>query len=179
MDCMTCHNDAGGSTLGPETAQMNRTVGGTNQIDRFESLNLFEAAPPRPLKAALVTPYAGQLGAPPPTATLDQKARSYLHANCGFCHRPGGALSTFDLRYDVMLKDTSTCNVAVTKSAVGVDPLTTKLLSPGNVAASAISIRMAQVDPDSGRMPQIGSYAVDDAAVSLVNDWIGSLSRCP
>jgi uncharacterized repeat protein (TIGR03806 family) len=179
MDCMTCHNEAGGSTLGPETAQMNRTVSGTNQIDKFQSLGLFESAPTKPYKTGLVTPYAGQLGAPPASAALEQKARSYLHANCGFCHRPGGVLSTFDLRYDVPLKNTATCNVAVTKSATGIDPLTTKLLAPGDPTRSAISIRMAEVDPDSGRMPQIGSYAVDGAAVTLVDDWIRSLSDCP
>jgi uncharacterized repeat protein (TIGR03806 family) len=179
MDCMTCHNEAGGSTLGPETAQMNRIVAGTNQIDRFQSLGLFEAAPAKPYKPALVTPYPGQPGAPPSSATLEQKARSYLHANCGFCHRPGGALSTFDLRYDVPLAATMTCNVAVTKSASGVDPLVTKLLAPGDLGRSAISIRMTQMDPDAGRMPQIGSYVVDDAAVTLVNDWIQSLQACP
>lgn len=179
MDCMTCHNEAAGSTLGPETAQMNRIVGGTNQIDRFQSLGLFEVAPAKPYKPALVTPYPGQLGAPPPSATLEQKARSYLHANCGFCHRPGGALATFDLRYDVPLKDTMTCDVAVTKSATGIDPLVTKLLSPGDLGRSAISIRMSQADPDLGRMPQIGSYAVDGDGVTVVNDWIRSLQACP
>jgi uncharacterized repeat protein (TIGR03806 family) len=179
MDCMTCHNDAGGSTLGPETAQMNRTVGGANQIDKFQTMGLFEQAPAKPYKTALVTPYPGQLGSPPPGATLEQKARSYLHANCGFCHRPGGVLSTFDLRYDVPLASTLTCNVAVTKSATGIDPLATKILAPGDTAHSAISIRMAQPDPDSGRMPQIGSYVADSAAVTLVNDWITSLRSCP
>jgi uncharacterized repeat protein (TIGR03806 family) len=178
MDCMTCHNEPGGSTLGPETAQMNRMVGGTNQIDKFQSMGLFEQPPAQPYKAALVTPYPGQLGSPPSSATLDQKARSYLHANCGFCHRPGGELATFDLRYDVPLAMTATCNVAVTKSAIGIDPATTKLLAPGDIAHSAISIRMAQANPDSGRMPQIGSYVVDDAAVTLVNAWIGSLPGC-
>ena len=179
MDCMTCHNEAAGWTLGPETAQMNRIVAGTNQIDRFQSLGLFEVAPAKPYKAALVTPYPGQLGAPPVGATLEQRARSYLHANCGFCHRPGGVLGTFDLRYDVPLKDTMTCDVAVTKSATGIDPLETKLLRPGDLGRSAISIRMGQADPDLGRMPQIGSYAVDGNAVTVVDDWIRSLQACP
>jgi hypothetical protein len=29
------------------------------------------------------------------------------------------------------------------------------------------------------RAEQIGSYVVDDAAVTLVNDWIQSLQACP
>jgi hypothetical protein len=180
MDCMTCHNDAGGPTLGPEMAQMNRLLAdGTNQIDNFKTLGVFETAPTKPYKTALVTPYPGQLGGPPATATIEQEARSYLHANCGFCHRPDGVWNNFDLRNDIALKDAKICNVAVKKSATGVDPLTTKLLAPNNIAQSAISIRMAQVDPDLGRMPQIASYMVDDAAVTLVNKWIQSITTCP
>jgi uncharacterized repeat protein (TIGR03806 family) len=174
MDCMTCHNSSGGSTLGPETAQMNRLVGGTNQIDKFQSMGLFEQAPAQPYKTALVAPYGGPAG-----PTIEQRARSYLHANCGFCHRPGGELATFDLRFDIALKDTKTCNVAVTKSAAGIDPLVTKLLAPGDPTQSAMSIRMKQPDPDMGRMPQIGSYAADDSAVMVVDDWIKSLRACP
>ena len=81
MDCMTCHAPTGGSTLGPETAQMNRVVGGMNQIDRFAALGVFDAAPATPYKAALPDPRNAQ-------GATEQRARSYLHANCGFCHRP-------------------------------------------------------------------------------------------
>ena len=45
-DCLNCHNTAGGSTLGPETVQMNRMVGGKNQIDTWA--DLFETAPAKP-----------------------------------------------------------------------------------------------------------------------------------
>ena len=37
----------------------------------------------------------------------------------------------------------------------------------------------AQINPDLGRMPQIASYVVDDAAVMLVNNWIQSITTCP
>jgi len=82
MDCMTCHTDAAGSSLGPSTAQMNRVVSGMNQIDRIKAMNKFEAGTPAmPYKTALANP-TGTAG------TLDQRARAYLGANCGFCHRP-------------------------------------------------------------------------------------------
>src|SRR5579872_986413 len=60
-DCLECHNGAGGGTLGPETAQLNRVVANTNQIDRLAALNVFETSPAQPYKSALVTPYAGSL----------------------------------------------------------------------------------------------------------------------
>jgi len=175
-DCMTCHNKAGGSSIGPETAQMNRTIGTENQIDRFTALGLFETPPAKPYKAALVTPYPGQLGSPPASATLEQKARSYLHANCAFCHRPGGTFAIFDLRYDTLLKDTKVCNASINKPPIASAPDKTLDLRPGHAADSVIWLRMKELDPEAGRMPQIGSYAADSNGLSLVGSWIDSLT---
>jgi uncharacterized repeat protein (TIGR03806 family) len=177
-DCLTCHNQAGGSTIGPETAQMNRVVGTKNQIDTFAALGLFETPPAMPYKAALVAPYTSQAGTAPanPTAAeLTMEARSYLHANCGFCHRPGGAFANFDLRYDTKLTPMNVCGQTISKA-----PLTSALdknliLSPGHSMDSVMWLRMNLADPDAGRMPQIASYAVDTNAVSVVGKWIDSL----
>jgi uncharacterized repeat protein (TIGR03806 family) len=164
-DCLDCHTPGSGSTLGPETAQMNRTVDGMNQIDAFSALGLFETAPtPKP---ALPTPSDE-------TATLDQRARSYLHANCAFCHRPDGLYNRFDLRYDVALKDTQVCGIDGIKGSIGNSTSTT-LLEPGAAIDSLIWQSMNQTDPDNGRMPQIGSYAIDDQAQMLVSAWIDML----
>ena len=176
LDCLTCHNQAGGSTLGPETAQMNRTVDGENQIDHFASLGLFETPPAKPYQAALVTPYPGQLGSPPVNTPIEQRARSYLHANCAFCHRPGGTFALFDLRYDTALKDANICNVMIDKPPIPSAPDKTLELRPGHSADSVMWLRMKELDPDSGRMPQIGSYAADTDGVSLVGSWIDSLT---
>jgi len=177
QDCMTCHTQSGGSSLGPETAQMNRMVGSENQIDHFASLGLFETPPSKPYKTALVTPYPGQLGSPAPGATVEQKARSYLHANCAFCHRPGGTFALFDLRYDTPLKDTKICNVTINKAPIPSAPDKSLVLKPGSSADSVMWLRMKELDPDRGRMPQIGSYAADADALSLVGSWIDSLSN--
>jgi hypothetical protein len=100
MDCIKCHDamggSTGGSTLGPETAQMNRMVGGANQIDTFTTMNLFETPPAKPYKPALVAPYPGQAGSPLAGTSIDVEARSYMHANCSFCHRPQGQYPNFD-----------------------------------------------------------------------------------
>lgn len=178
-DCLDCHNRAGGSTIGPETAQMNRVVGGMNQIDRFASLGLFSTAPAKPYKAALVTPYAGQLGGPQPGATVEQKARSYLHANCGFCHRPGSNFPNFDLRYDTSLKDMTMCNVESTKGPIASAPGKSKLMVPGSELNSLLWLRMNVDTPEKGRMPQIATYAVDPDGVTVVGDWLKSVTACP
>jgi uncharacterized repeat protein (TIGR03806 family) len=177
MDCLTCHDYRGGSTIGPETAQMNRPVGGANQIDTFTSLNLFETPPAQPYKTALYTPYPGQAGTPPLSATLDQLARSYMHANCSFCHRPQGAWPNFDLRFDTALSAASICNVATKKTATGITATT--IMVPGDHANSAMWQRAHQPDPNMGRMPAIGSYVVDDMGTQLIANWIDSIKTCP
>ncbi len=106
-DCMKCHNSAGGFTLGPETRQLNRTVGTSNQIDAFKAKNLFDTPPTAPYQAALVTPLSG---APANDAALDKQTRSYMHANCAFCHRPDDldlGMVNIDLRLDKTLKQTN------------------------------------------------------------------------
>jgi uncharacterized repeat protein (TIGR03806 family) len=175
MDCMTCHTPTGGSTLGPETAQMNRVAGGMNQIDRLAALGVFETAPATPYKAALADPATSQ-------GTTEERARSYQHANCGFCHRPDDPnFPTIDLRHDVAFKDTKTCNAAPERGNQGVP--TSLIITPGQPSESLLVLRM-QAPPDDadgkhGRMPKIASYVVDTMAVSLLDSWITSLTGCP
>ncbi|MEP7051046.1 MAG: hypothetical protein ABJB12_11865 [Pseudomonadota bacterium] len=175
QDCMDCHNKAAGFTLGPETAQMNRVLAGTNQIDALAARNLFDVAPTKPYKAALVTPYPVSNAAPAADATVAQEARSYLHANCAFCHRPGGMFDAFDLRYDTALADSKLCGLG-TKGQVGSNP-SLKILSPGTSADSLIIERMSVTNDNYSdvRMPQIGSYVVDGTGVPLVQQWIDAL----
>ena len=197
--CMKCHLDTennvpyppivtGGFVLGAETIQMNRIVTAANgvdkinQIDKLKALGLFDVPPPMPYKAALVAPYPGQAGAPPANATLDQRARSYLHANCSFCHRPEFPLYTsMDLRYDVPLNSTNICNVMPEKGDQGV--MDALRVIPGDPMKSVMWLRM-NAQPDTldqlerhGRMPQLATYVIDTDAVALISNWIKQLPK--
>jgi uncharacterized repeat protein (TIGR03806 family) len=186
-DCMTCHiPDKGYAVLGPETAQMNRVVGGFNQLDKLQSMGVFEAALPTPYKAALITPTTSQLGSPPTSATLEQRATTYMHANCAFCHRANDDVDCstdpcLDLRFGVPLAGRNICNVVPAKGGFGLtNPVT---LAPGLPALSVMSIRMKAPADDSsghhGRMPLIASYVVDQQATDLIDSWITSITACP
>ena len=187
LDCMTCHQPikpSGGFTLGLETAQLNRVAAGAtaNQIDQLAAMGLFDVPPSKPYKAALVAPYMGQTGAPPPTATLDERARSYLHANCSFCHRPDGTWNAMDVRFDVPLKSTGLCNAMPGKGNLGVAGAL--LLTPKSHANSVLWLRMMAPPGDAttgktGRMPAIASDVIDTNATTLVGDWIDSIAACP
>jgi hypothetical protein len=191
-DCITCHTGitpattpTSGYTIGPETHQMNRVATGDtiNQIDKFANLGMFETAPNKPYLEALVAPYPGQAGSPPAGATLDQRARSYLHANCAFCHRPDGKWSGFDVRYDVPFASTGLCNGSPGKGDLGVTGAT--LLTPKDHASSVIWLRMNAPKGDAttgetGRMPEIGSSVVDTQGTDLIKQWIDTaITACP
>jgi len=179
-DCTECHTRSAGWTLGPETAQMNRVpstaaLGTGNQIDNFTAAGLFDSAPASPYKAPLVTPYAGQLGGPTASATVTERARSYLHANCAFCHRPDGEFNSVDLRYDTAFKDTGLCNAVPAKGTEGVENATN--LTPGHPELSTTWSRMQTLG--KARMPPLASAVVDDQALDLVSAWIKSITACP
>lgn len=176
IDCMRCHVASGGSTLGPETAQLNRVVGGMNQLDRWQAQGLFDAPIARPYQAALVAPYAAEGGMPPAGASIEERARSYLHANCAFCHRPDAMFPHFDLRYGVGFKDTKVCNAAPMKGDVGVPG--SLLFKPANASESVLWLRMNAL-PLLGRMPPVASKVIDQQAVKLIGDWIASVAACP
>jgi uncharacterized repeat protein (TIGR03806 family) len=186
-DCMKCHNDVAGNTLGPENAQMYRTVTG-HAMDQIAEFQKYFDAPVAPPKASdvLVTPYPGQLGNPPAGATLDQEARSYLHANCGHCHRPNDGFimspfPNFDLRYATAFKDMQICNAQVAKGMVPGSNSTT-IFVPGKPTDSVMYLRMNAPFMDTGsnvRMPQIASHVIDAQGVQLISDWIASIKSCP
>jgi uncharacterized repeat protein (TIGR03806 family) len=178
VDCMKCHNAAGGSTLGPWTRQLNRMVGSANQIDTLKAENIFDKMPNAPYQAALVTPYAGQAGSPPADATTEQKARSYLEANCAFCHRPDDpdlGQIMIDFRLDTSVMDMKLCGTDPIKGDQGVP--TAKILTPGDPSQSIMYLRM-NAKPFDGRMPQIGTAQIDTKAVALIGDWITSIKSC-
>jgi hypothetical protein len=190
LDCIGCHSAAVG-TIGPENDQMNRTVDGGNQIDRFEAMGLFDdTAPKKPYPAPMVEPYANAalgLAGPPDGSTTDEEARSYLAANCGFCHRPDVNDQNFDLRYPLTLAQTGICGLTQQNGVPGMTAQTYLDLAPGDPDSSAMWIRMdipvPSSDPgeeyDVGRMPPVASFVVDTQAVSLVGSWIRSIATCP
>jgi hypothetical protein len=187
LECVTCHTTitpTGGGTLGPETIQMNRIATGDtmNQIDKFAAMSLFDTPPAKPYDAPLVAPYAGQAGTPPASATTEERARSYLHANCSFCHRPDGVWNPMDLRYNTPLKNAGICNVMPGKGDQGVTGAL--LMTPGSHATSVVWLRMTAPPGNAttgktGRMPAIGSNVVDMAGTTLIANWIDTTATCP
>jgi cytochrome c551/c552 len=189
VDCIGCHN-ASINTIGPETAQMNRTVNGANQIDTFAAAGLFDTAPAKPYAGPLVEPYMNTslgLVGPPMGTTPETAARSYLSTNCGFCHRPDVNDQGFDLRWQLSFKDTKLCNQPDNTGIGSMSGVKLVDFVPGDHADSSVYLRMnipvPADDPNEytnvDRMPPVASFVVDTQAVALVGQWIDSVSSCP
>src|SRR5262249_4498419 len=113
-DCLTCHNAHTKGVLGPKTRQMNREVrypdgASENQLQRWSRLGLFDNAPDEHAIASFPTLAQSN----DTTRSLEDRARSWLDANCSNCHRPGGTVANFDARYDTPLAQQNLIDGAV------------------------------------------------------------------
>ena len=172
--CKACHTEASGQVLGLQTGQLNKDFAGPagspdNQIERLVAMNAF-ANPPAGDVSALAH-YPDPYG----DAPLADRARSYMQSNCAPCHLPNGtATSDIDLRYEMPLSQTRTCNIEPKEGDLGINGLL--LISPGNAEASAMYQRTVRRDDDG--MPPLASRVIDDPGTTLIRDWINSLSDC-
>jgi hypothetical protein len=171
-ECLACHTEGAGRSVGPTTAQMNRDYayadGTMNQVDKFEALGVFDRSPTR------IAAYPSPTGDGP----LEERARSYLQANCSLCHRPGATVSDMDMRFAVSFADMSLCNQTITamQDDLTLPPIR---LVPGDPTDSSLSFRMHSVVVGGYRMPKLGSSVVDQAGTKLIDDWITSITACP
>lgn len=176
--CLACHTQVAGRSLGLETAQLNGsilypTTGRTaNQIVTLDHIGMLNPGiPDDPATLpAMPDPYGT-------SGTLTERARAWLHTNCSFCHRPNGPTpSSMDLRYTTALPSTNTCNVTPQSGDLGL-PGTPRLIAPGAPESSVLLARIDTRAPDI-MMPPLASLLVDDEAVQLIQQWITGLANC-
>ncbi|MCA9685344.1 MAG: hypothetical protein KC457_24405, partial [Myxococcales bacterium] len=172
--CGSCHaRDNVLYTLGPVSLQMNYDVvrdGQTiNQMQWLADRGLFdEALPDLSDYPTLVNPMGG-------SGTLDQKARSYLHANCSHCHRQDGGAGISGLRF--VFWEQAPVHLGFCKppaaagAASGGRPYD---IVPGDPDQSIVVYRMESLDP-MVKMPELPSRVLNPAGIALISDWIASL----
>lgn len=104
-------------------------------------------------------------------ASLDDRARSYLHVNCSMCHHPkGNAIVSFYLRRDLPFEKLNT-NKGTGIGTFGMSDA--KIIHASDPYRSVLLYRMSKLG--YARMPYIGSRQVDSAGVALIEQWIRSL----
>src|SRR6185437_2178795 len=96
------------------------------------------------------------------SASLDARARSYLHANCAHCHMKwGGGNALFQLPFGLALDATGTLDTQPQHSDLGVPGA--RVLVPGDPDRSLLWLRINKLG--RGRMPHIASSVIDPAGV--------------
>src|SRR5207302_7928501 len=111
-----------------------------------------------------------------PARDVNLRARSYLHANCGHCHRFGGGGSVdLELHAFVDLKKTKALDVSPHQGSFDLPDA--KVIAAGAPDRSTLYYRMAKFG--RGRMPRMGSNWPDEAGLALIHDWIAELGPGP
>ncbi|MBS1120761.1 MAG: Glutamate synthase large chain [Deltaproteobacteria bacterium] len=170
-ECMRCHNAAAGRTVGPELAQLDREIeypNGrvSNQLATLEHIGMFEAPLPTELPSLA---FIGD-----GTASITDRARSWLHANCAGCHRPGSmAIGDMDFRFSTPLASMNICEVPPERGDLGLQDA--RRLAPGAPERSVMLARIRHRGFEA--MPPSG-FVTDEGNAKLVEAWIRSLTSC-
>jgi uncharacterized repeat protein (TIGR03806 family) len=174
-DCLTCHTARTAGVLGVKTRQMNRDLaypsGVTdNELRTWSHIGLFDAK----LSDAQIGQLPKLAAADDRTRSVEDRARSYLDANCSHCHRPGGTVASFDARYDVPLAQQGLIDGPLVYD-LQIDH--SRVIAPHDIWRS---IAFKRVDTDTDiRMPPLARETIDERGVALLKEWILSLPGRP
>jgi uncharacterized repeat protein (TIGR03806 family) len=175
QDCLVCHNAKAGFVLGVKTRQLNRDYAysngfAENELRAWNHRGLFEPA----LREMDIPSFPSLARAEDATRSLEDRARSYLDANCAHCHRPGGTVAYFDARYDTPLRQQNLIEGQILLDE-GVD--SPRTIAPNDIWRSIIYLRASSLD--AIKMPQLAHNVVDAAGTGLLRQWIESLPGPP
>jgi len=175
QDCLTCHTANAGLILGVKTRQLNRDFkfpSGVwdNELRAWNHVGLFDTNLD---EAGLETrPQLARLD--DATRTLEDRARSYLDANCAHCHRPKGTVAYFDARYETPLAQQNLINGRVLIDERIDNP---HLIAPNDIWRSILFMRANTTEPF--KMPPLARNQVDPQGMNLLKQWIESLPGPP
>jgi len=165
VECLRCHNPWDNYAISFASLQLDRTTPDApgRQNDLFARLGL------TPEEPKLADPFGTH-------GSIEVRARSYLHTNCGTCHRfnGGGAVPSF-LNIEAVLKEARVIQAKPVQGDLGLPDA--RVIVPGDPARSVLLYRMAT--GGRGHMPYLGGKLVDDRGVALVRDWIASMKPDP
>ncbi|HXT12524.1 MAG TPA: chitobiase/beta-hexosaminidase C-terminal domain-containing protein [Candidatus Angelobacter sp.] len=174
-DCLTCHTPLAGGVLGVKTRQMNRDfryASGVidNQLRAWNHLGLFDTN----LNETELSHLPRLADLSDTTRSLEDRARSYLDANCAQCHRPHGTVAYFDARYDTPL---------ARQNLIGSHPLIderiddSRIIAPNDIWRSILFMRVNTTEPF--KMPPLARNTIDQEGTALLRQWIESMPGPP
>ncbi len=175
QDCLTCHTASAGHVLGVKTRQLNRDLaypsGATdNELRTWNHLGLFDTN----LNETDLKNFPKLARANDMTRTLEDRARSYLDANCANCHRPHGTVAYFDARFNTPLAEQNLINGPVLIDERLDQP---HIIAPNDIWRSILFMRANT--SEAFKMPPLARETVDEQGIKLLREWIESLPGPP
>lgn len=170
-NCLTCHNAHTSGVLGLKTRQLNRSItypsGVTdNELRTFNHLHLLDTQ----LSDAQLEALPKLAALSDKSRSIEDRARSYLDANCGHCHRPGGTVAYFDARFSTPLAKQELIDGPILINE-GIDR--PHVIAPHDIWRSIAYMR---IDTNGDiRMPPVARETIDAQGVQVLRDWINSM----
>jgi uncharacterized repeat protein (TIGR03806 family) len=177
-ECAACHTHISMFAPGLHFGQLNRDVdyselGGKtmNQIDMFRKVGFLPGNYALPPKEWIMSKPSDE------KASLEERARDYLHVNCAHCHRETGmgGRAKIDLLTWRTSKDTNLIHGKPLVGFPGGDMQKNRLVVPGSPSLSDLYRRMEY--PSAGRMPLFGGTMVDKEGLELIKKWIEKMKE--
>jgi len=169
--CLQCHNQAAGMVLGIKTAQLNGDFGykqpaGPDRVDnQLHTWNHLGMLTPTLDDTTTYPQYPKMAEIGDTSATLENRARSYIDSNCAHCHRPGGGGPYFDMRYNVATLDTGIFTDGVDPAGIG--------LIRDDLVNSRLYVRDAALAGGfPGPMPPLARDVPDRRVLDVYDQWV-------
>lgn len=180
--CKGCHSETEHvvTPLGVKARQLNREFLYPDGVRRHQlfylkELGMLEGLGEDPHEIPLLPPWEDE------RYTLEERARSYLEANCAHCHNPQGPARSSGLYLYATVTNPVEYGICKTPVAAGrgAGPDRRYDIVPGNPDASILIFRMESLDPTI-MMPEIGRRLSHREAIALLRAWIASIpGSCP
>jgi putative heme-binding domain-containing protein len=177
--CMSCHSNQSEYALAFLPEQLNRPgPDGRNQLVALTEAGVLHRAdndghPLPPFDVASALRERRIANPTDESQTLEARAQSYLHANCGHCHSDhGGGSVPLRLQFPTPVAEMNAIGVRPTRGDFALSDA--RIIKPGDPYASTLYFRMAKFGRD--RMPHIGSERPDEAALHLIAQWIAGIN---
>jgi len=173
--CGICHTNVANNVLGLTTPQINhdflykRSNVTSNQLEALQYVRLFgePGLPGEPATLPAMPDPADE------SASIRDRARAYLFANCAHCHQPGGGGGgLLDLRWETADENTGMID-QLPSNDLGIAGA--RIIAPGDASRSVLYQRILTTNSEV-RMPPLATSRLDQAGSEVIRLWLESLA---
>ncbi|MFM9075936.1 MAG: SO2930 family diheme c-type cytochrome [Bacteroidota bacterium] len=165
--CKNCHMRGDQvMPIGPSARQLNKEADGENQLVRLAAMGMLDGLPADHQSIPRLAEWEAEKN------SVNDRARSWLEANCAHCHRSDAPGKTSGLH--LLASETSAAKLGIGKAPIAAGKGSGGLkfdVVPGHPEQSILVHRINSTDPGV-MMPELGRTMVHREGVDLITRWI-------